>query len=107
MTSFLGTHLRFSTDEGNPEIIGSSVELVLGNALVLIEFGANLPVGCQRRNNCPEAHFFSNSAVQFVMTFRGREPVSGAMLPMNRWPLASTSKTMCTSPAVNGDRNSG
>jgi hypothetical protein len=43
------------------------------------------------------AHFFFTSTVQLVMTFRGRELVSGAVLPINRWPsFASTSKMAST-----------
>src|SRR5437899_11818663 len=34
-------------------------------------------------------HFFFSSAVQLVMTFRGRVLVSGAALPMKRWPSSS------------------
>src|SRR5207245_3289094 len=53
-------------------------------------------------------HFFFSSAVQLVMTFRGRVLVSGAALPMKRWPsLGSTSKIVHTRPVRNGDRNNG
>ena len=44
-------------------------------------------------NECPgRAHFFFRSAGQFVITFKGSELVSGAVIPIKRRPsLGSTS----------------
>jgi hypothetical protein len=55
----------------------------------------------------PGALFLFSSAVQFVTTFNERELVSGAALPIKRWPsLEAKSKNVCTRPLTNGERKS-
>jgi len=50
---------------------------------------------CWLRLRAEVAHFLVSAVVQFVMAFKGNELLSGAVLPMKRWPFrGSMSKTV-------------
>ena len=50
---------------------------------------------CWLRLRPEVAHFLVSAVVQLVMTFKGKKLLSGAVLPMKRWPFrGSTSKTV-------------
>ncbi len=98
-----GTALSLAKKNGRTDIVpASTTHVPLSSPLLAAAF-----LGCAGAVFARgyKAHFFFSSAVQLVITFKGRELVSGAALPIKRWPsFGSTSKIVCTRPVRNGDR---